>query len=114
MQTRPAVTFPFLRASFGGQLQHIAVFDQNRLADYSGFDRDLRVLLQMAVIAMHGNEKLRTQQVDEQPLLFLAGVAADMDQSRRAVVKDDIRVATVKVVDDPIDALLVPGNDART
>ena len=54
----------------------------------------------------------RAQQVDEQPLLFLAGVAAHMDQSRCAIVKDHVGITPAEMVDDPVDALLIAGNDA--
>ena len=62
---------------------------------------------------MHGHEEFRPDEVDHQPQLFLAAMAADVDQAGLAVVEDDVRLAAAEVVDDAVDALLVAGDDAR-
>ncbi len=51
--------------------------------------------------------------VNQQPHLFLAAVAADVDQPLRAVVVDHVRITPVEVIDDAKDALLVAGNHSR-
>ena len=58
-------------------------------------------------------KNLRADEIDEQAQLFLAAVAADVDQALGAVVVDHVGVAAVEVIDDAEDALLVAGNDAR-
>ena len=74
--------------------------------------RDFGVLLEMTIVAVDGDEELGPQQVDHEPLLFLAGVAADVDEAGGAVVVDDVGIAAAEVVDDAEDAFLVAGNDA--
>ena len=68
---------------------------------------------QVAIVAVDGDEELGADEVDEQAQLFLAAVAADVDQAVGAVVVDDVGVAAAEVVDDAEDAFLVAGNDAR-
>jgi hypothetical protein len=68
---------------------------------------------EVAVVAVDGDEVLGADEVDEQALLFLRAVAADVNQAVGAVVADDVGVAAIEVVDDAEDALLVAGNDAR-
>ena len=67
----------------------------------------------MAIIAVHRNEELRSQQVGHQAQFFLAAVSADVDQPRGTVVVDNLCVAAVQVIDYAENALLVAGNHAR-
>ena len=68
----------------------------------------------MTIVAVDGDEELGPQQVDHQPHLFLAAVAAHVDQSGFAIVVDHVGLAAAKVVDHAVNALLVAGNDAGT
>ena len=52
-------------------------------------------------------------QVDDQLQLFLAGVSADVDRRRRAIVVNHVRIAAEEVIDHAIDRLLVAGNNSR-
>ena len=67
---------------------------------------------EVAVVAVDGDEELGADEIDEEAQLFLAAVAADVDEAVRAIVEDDVGFAAAEVVDDAEDALLVAGNDA--
>src|ERR1035441_4588518 len=69
--------------------------------------------LQMAVVAVNGDEELRPQQVDHQPQFLLRAVSAYVDQTLGAIVVDDLGVASFQVVDHAVDRLLVARNHAR-
>ena len=69
------------------------------------------MLLQMAVVAVYGDEELRAEQVNHQALLFLAGMTADVDETGGAIVVDNVGVAAAEMVDDAEDAFLVAGNN---
>ena len=56
----------------------------------------LCVLPQIAVVAVDGDEELGPDQVDQQAHLFLAAVAADVDQSMLPVVVDHVGVAAAR------------------
>ena len=60
-----------------------------------------------------GMKYLRLHQVDDQLQFFLAGVSADVNRRRGAVVVDDVGLAAEQVIDHAVDRLLVARNDAR-
>src|SRR5271167_1061724 len=82
------------------------------MLDGAGFHGELRVTTQVAVVAVDGDEELGADEIDEQAQLFLAAVAAYVDEAVAAVVEDDVGFAAAEVVDDAEDALLVAGDDA--
>ena len=67
--------------------------------DDAGAGGEFGVALEVAVVAVDGDEELGPQQVDHQAQLFLRAVAADVDEALRAVVVDDAGVAALEVVD---------------
>ena len=83
MQTRPAVTLPSLRALSAVELEDFAVFDEDGEVDDAEAAGEFGVLLEVAVVAVDGDEEFRPQQVDHEALLFLAAVAADVDEAVR-------------------------------
>ena len=93
MSTRPAVTLSLLRASVLVELEHVAVFDDDGVFDSAGFHGHLRVAAEVAIVAVDGDEVLWPDEIDEQAHLFLAAVAADVNQAVGAVVVNHIRVA---------------------
>ena len=67
---------------------------------------------QLAVFAVNGNEIARAHQIQEQFLLFLAGVAGNVDRAAVIVVIHQGALAE-HVVQHPEDGFFVSGNDAR-
>src|ERR1700689_2702737 len=68
----------------------------------------------MTIVSMYRDKELRPQQVDHQPHLFLAAVAAYVNQPVFAIVVDHVGFTTAEVIDYPVDALLVARNDTGT
>ena len=66
----------------------------------------------MAVFAVNGNEIFRLDELQDQFLLFLAGVAGNVNRAGGIVVVDE-RAAAEHVVQHAEDGLFVAGNDAR-
>ena len=94
------------------EFEDVAVFHDDCGADSAGFDGDLGVLLEVAEVAVDGDEVLGADEVDEEALLFLRAVAGDVDESLVAVVVDDVGFAAAEVIDDAEDGFLVAGDDA--
>ncbi len=61
MQTRPTVTLPFLTAECLVELEDLAVFEQDDLFDDAGASGELGVALEVAVVAVDGDEELRPE-----------------------------------------------------
>ncbi len=96
------------------ELEDFTVFhDQGEVDDAEALC-ERGMLFQVTIIAVDGNEEFRPEEVDHEPLFFLAGVAADVDEAGGAIVVDDVGIAAAEVVDDAEDAFLVAGDDART
>jgi hypothetical protein len=74
--------------------------------------RQRRVTEQLPVFAVNGNEVARAHQVQKQLLLFLAGMARNMQYAAGVVVIDQ-RALAEHVVQHAEDGLFVSGNDAR-
>src|SRR5579885_877860 len=101
------------RAQFG-EFKDVATFDQDDLADRAVHGSShFGVQLELAVLAMDGNEVARLHQVDDELQFFLAGVPADVHRRRRAVLVDDVGLAPEQVIDHAVDGLFIAGNDAR-
>ena len=113
MQTRPTVILPTLVGAVAVEVEHVAVFEQDDLLEDARGAGEFGVALEVAVVAVDGDEELWAQQVDHQAQLFLRAVAADVDEAVGAVVVDDVGVAALEVVDHAVDGLLVAGDDAR-
>src|SRR5579862_5109472 len=96
------------------ELEHVSIFDHDGVFDGAGLHGDLGVAMEIAIIAVDGNEVLGPDQVDEEAHFFLAAVTAHVDEACGAVIGDDVGIAAVEVVDDAEDAFFVAGNDART
>ncbi len=103
-------------AGFAGvvavELEDVAIFDDEGEVDNAEALGDFGMLFEMAEVAVDGDEEFRPEQVDHEALLFLAGVAADVDEAGSAVVVYDVGIAAAEVVDDAEDAFLVAGDDA--
>ena len=69
--------------------------------------------LEVAIVAVHGDEELGLNEIDHQLELFLRAMAGDVDEAVGAVVVDDVGVAALEVIDDAVDGLFVAGDDAR-
>ncbi len=93
--------------------EDIAVFHQDDLLGDAGGCGQLDVALEVAVVAVDGNEELGAHEVDHHAEFFLGAVAGDVDEAVGAVIVDDIGIATLEVVDDAVYGLLVAGDDAR-
>ena len=80
MQTRPTVRRR-LCARPGVDLQRIAGFEHERVfqAQMAQMLRELGVLRQLPVFAVHRNEIARPHQIQHQSQLFRAAVARDVD-----------------------------------
>ena len=113
MQTRPGGDLAGLVGGFAVDREHIAVFQQQNLLGDAGGKRQLNVALEVAVVAVDGDEELRSHEVDHHAKLFLRAVAGDVDEAVGAVVVDDAGIAAFEMVDDAVDGLLVAGDDAR-
>jgi hypothetical protein len=105
--------FVFLAGVAFVQFQNVAVFNDDGVLDGAGFHGQAGVAHQVAVVAVHRNEVFGANQVDEQALLFLRAVAADVNQSVGSVVADDVGATAVEVIDDAKDPLFIAGNNAR-
>jgi hypothetical protein len=90
----------------------VAVFEQEDLLGNAGGGGELEVALEVAVVAVHGNEELGAHEVDHHAQFFLGAVAGDVDEAVGAVVVDDAGIAALEVIDDAVDGLLVAGDDA--
>src|SRR5665213_71155 len=94
-------------AGFSGgvlvQLQNIPVLQQNRLLHYSHRAGEIHVPLEVAIVAMYGDEELWSNEVNHQPQLFLAAVSTDVDQPRSTVVVDNLGIAAFQMVDNAVD-----------
>src|SRR5712692_226550 len=96
-----------------GELDALAIFEkQDFFRDSSELVGERRVAEQMPVFAMNGNEILRLDELQDQFLLFLAGVAGNVNRSAGIVVVDE-RPAPEHVVKHPENRFLIPRNDAR-
>src|SRR5271165_6406605 len=103
----------FLRTQFI-EFEDVAAFGHQDFSDRAVHrSRKLSVQLELPVLTVNWDEVLWLHQVDDQLQLFLAGVTADVDWRRRAVVVDDVGVAAEKMVNDAIDRLLITWNNAR-
>jgi hypothetical protein len=69
--------------------------------------------LEMAEVAVDGDEELGPDERDHQPQLLLRAVAGDMDEARGAVVVDYAGIAALQVVDDAVDGFFVARDDTR-
>src|ERR1017187_9493667 len=96
------------------EFEHVAVFDNDGVLHRTGFHGHLRMFAKISIVAVYRDEELGAHQVDEQTHLFLASVAADVNEAVGAVVANDVRVAAVKMVDDTEDAFLIAGDDSGT
>src|ERR1700739_4280642 len=83
------------------------------MLDGAGFHSELGVAAEVAVVAVDGDEELGAHKIDEEAQLFLAAVAADVDEAVGTVVEDDVGFAAAEMVDDAEDAFFVAGDDAR-
>src|SRR6202035_6141215 len=69
------------------ELENVAALDQNRFANRAVHGAGhFRVQLQLAILAVDGNEVFRLHQVDDQLQFVLAGVTADVHRRVGAVV----------------------------
>ncbi len=66
----------------------------------------------MAIFAVDGNEIFRLDELEDEFLFFLAGVAGDVNRAGGIVVIDE-RAAAEHVVEHAEDGFFVAGNDAR-
>jgi hypothetical protein len=98
----------------GVEGEDVAVFEQHDFFGNAGGDGELDVALEVAVVAVDGDEEFGLDEVDHQAKLFLRAVAADMDKAVGSVVVDHTGVAALEVVDDAVDLFLVAGDDAGT
>ena len=113
MQTRPTVILPVLSALVLSRSRISPSSSRMTFSTMSRLRGEFGVALEVAVVAVDGDEELGPQQVDHQAQLFLRAVAADVDEALGAVVVDDLGVAALEVVDHAVDGLLVAGDDAR-
>ena len=65
------------------EVEDLAVFEQDDLLDDAHVGGEFGVALEVAIVAVDGDEELGPQQVDHQPQLFLRAVAADVDEALR-------------------------------
>ena len=92
--------------------QRVAIFDcSDVLGRDAQLSRGLAVLLEVAQFAVDGDEEARTEHVDQQFLLLLAGVARDVHRREGVVV--DIRALLEEAVDDAVDQFLVARDGVR-
>src|SRR6185437_10782215 len=75
--------------------------------------RKLGMQLQLPVFAMNGNKILRLDEVDDEPQLLLTGMAAYVDGGIRAIVINHMGFAPEKMINHPVNRLLIPRNNAR-
>src|SRR6516225_2136702 len=91
----------------------LTVFDeQDFAADYVQLMRQSGVAEQVAVFAVHGNEVFRFNQLQNELLLFLAGMAGNVDDAGGIVVVHE-RATPEHVIQHAENGLFVSGYDAR-
>ena len=83
---RPVVTLPFFCDGVAGELEDVAVFKEHGFLGDAGGEGELDVALEVAVVAVDGDEELGLDEVDHQLELFLRAVAGDVDEAVGAVV----------------------------
>ena len=95
------------------ELEHVATLQQHDFADGAVHSSGhFGVQLELAVLAVDGNEVFRFDQVDDELEFVLAGVPADVDGRRSSVLVDDVGLAAKEVIDHAVDGFLVAGDDA--
>jgi len=74
--------------------QHVSTFDEHDLADGAVHGSGhFGVQLELAVLAVDGNEIFWLDQVDDEFEFVLAGVAADVDGRRGSIFEIDVSLA---------------------
>ena len=95
------------------ELDRLAVFEEEDFAgDAAELMSERGVAEKMAVFAVNGNEIFRLDELQNQFLFFLAGVAGNMDRAGGIVVVDEGTTAE-HVVQHAENGFFVAGNDAR-
>ncbi len=95
-----------------GEFDLLAVFHEQDLARYdTELMRERGVTEEMAIFAVNGDEIFWLAELEDELLLFLAGVAGDVDGSTGIVVIDECAAAE-HVVEHAEDGLVVAGDDA--
>ena len=110
---RPVVTLPFLVAVSLVNSRDLAVFHQDGALGDAGGHGEFDVALEVAEVAVDGDEELGLDEVDHHLELFLGAVSGDVDETVGTVVVDDDGVPPLEVVDDAVDGFFVTGDDAR-
>ncbi len=96
-----------------GEFDLLAVFhEQDLAATRSELMSERGVPEQMAIFAVNGDEIFWLAELEDELLLFLAGVAGNVDGAAGIVVIDE-GAAAEHVVEHAEDGLVVAGDDAR-
>src|ERR1039458_4318199 len=85
------------------KVEDLTVFEEDDFLDDVHVAGKLGVALEVAVVAVDGDEEPRPQQVEHEAHRFLRAVTADVDEAGGAIVVDDLGVAALEVVDHAID-----------
>ena len=96
-----------------GEFEDVAVFGRMALLRHAGGHGELDVALEVAVIAVDGDEELG---LDELIIIFSSSCEPWPETWIRPLVPssvDDVGVAALEVIDDAVDGFLVAGDDAR-
>jgi hypothetical protein len=108
---RPTVAFAGDAAARFVEDDDVAVFGEQDLGEPDSRRRtpagDARVLRQLPVLAVHGNEEARLHQREHQLQLFFAAVPRDVDVLDALV--NHVGAATGEVIDHPADRFSLPG-----
>ncbi len=96
------------------KLQHITALHHQDLANCAVHGAGkVGMYAQLAVLAVDRNEIARLHQIDDQLQFFLAGVPAYVDGRRAAIVINHVGFAAEEMVNHPVNAFFVSGNNAR-